>query len=157
MIRVEELTNVRCAKLAEKTQETQSGVAEAMINNPRYAEMIARVGPCASFTADGEVIAAAGLIDFVGSGRALIWCVFAANIGRHFAPLLKRMERMLANYPRRRLEAHIDPNFEASRRLVEISGFQYEGLMKSHSADGRDMQLWARINEGAAWLGQNSY
>lgn len=148
MIKAVELTNTLCEDLARRVQATDSDVARAMIDNPRYAEMVNRAGPAAAFLIDGVVMAAAGLIDYPGSGRAVIWCVFADGIKGKFAGLYKKMCRSLAHFPRRRLEAHIDPEFAAARRLVMSAGFRLEGLMLAFSGDGNDRELWARVKVG---------
>ncbi len=126
-------------ELAPKLQPNQRGSMPE-----RFADLARAAGPAVAFIAEGEVIAAGGLIDTIGTGRAVIWVMIAGNTKRHFLSLFMKCHRMLAFYPRRRLEAHIDPLWPEARRLVKLMGFKCEGLMEAFE-NGSDRELWALV------------
>lgn len=146
-IKVEILNDSHVDELAERMQKNQSDVARAMRDTPNYAAMMRAAGPCGAFLINGNVVAAAGLIDYEGTNRAVVWCAYAEDVKVPFIALHKYMIRKLNYFPRRRLEAYVDPAFKAAKRLVKAAGFEYEGLMKSFDAHGEDRELWALIRQ----------
>lgn len=148
-LKVEPLESRHIEDILPRIHNPQSAMAQAMRENPHYAEMMRRAGPAGAFLVDGKTVAMAGVIDFDGTGRGVVWCGYAQDVLVPFVALHKFMMRCLAFYPRRRLEAYVAPGFRAGKRLVKAAGFQFEGVMRSFEADGSDMELWAIIREGA--------
>ena len=131
--------------LAPRLQAGQAGQMRSLIENRGYASLMRAAGPCAAFLIDGQVAACAGLIDYPGTGRCVIWALYAGDMRRFFSVLYRKMLLTLKFYPRRRYEAYIDPTWRNARRLASTLGFTCEGLMKSFEPDGSDRELWALI------------
>lgn len=133
--------------LVPKLQDRQFQQGVTMAADRNFTMVMRAAGPCAVFKTEGEVIGCAGLIDFPGTNRCVIWALFAANIRPHFRMLTRKMIALLNFYPRRRYEAYIDPHWPEAKRLVQMLGFQYEGLMKAFEADGADRELWGLVKK----------
>lgn len=147
----EPLTQAHINELLPKIQGPQHEFASMFQANPNFVRDISSVGPMVAFSNEQGVIGAAGLIDFPGTGRAMLWTVFAANIVRDFAALYKQGVCILQEiHPRRRVEITIDPEFAEAKRLAKIAGFKYEGTMEAYDSTGKDYELWAKINRGAS-------
>jgi hypothetical protein len=133
--------------LIPRLQRRQRDVIPALRDVSAFGSVMRQAGPCAAFTANGDVIACAGLIDFPGTGRAVLWILFSDGITCLFAALIQKMRALMNFHPRRRYEAYIDPSWPQARRLAKIGGFDCEGLMKSFETDGSDRELWALVRE----------
>lgn len=147
-VKAELLEPHHIAQLLPKIQERQQGIAEAMRTDPFFVTLMRKAGPSLAFISGDQVIAAAGLIDFPPSGRAVLWCAFAGSITHEFGPLFRLLMTMREFYPRRRYEAHIDPDWPEAQRLVKAAGFVCEApLMRDFEGPGLHKQLWAYIKE----------
>jgi len=149
-IRIELLEAHHIAQLLPRIQELQAEIADAMRSDPFLVTLMRKAGPALAFISGNQVIAAAGLVDFPGTGRAHLWCIFASEIAGEFRGLFSLLMRLREFYPRRRYEAHISPDWPEAQRLVKAAGFVREGVMKSFNPDGSDKELWAFIKEDAA-------
>lgn len=136
--------------LLPRLQEGQQAFKVTLENVKTFGSLMRAAGPAAAFLIDGKVQAVAGLIDFHGTGRAVIWILFAEGNRRTFAALLQKMRRLMTFYPRRRYEAHVNPDWPQAKRLAKLGGFQFEGLMRGFEPDGSDRELWALVNKEAS-------
>ena len=144
-IKIEPLEQMHILDIAERMMERHALIAVAMKANPGYAAMLRAAGPAFAYVIDGVVMAVIGFVDFGPSERCYVWCTFAADSGRYFGALVRCVMRTMKAIPRRRYEAYVDPTFDAGKRLVNIAGFKYEGLMHKFEADGSDRELWALV------------
>ena len=147
-IKAEPLTYEHVDDILPRIQERQQYLAVQIADNPLFANQVRAAGPAAAFVVNGQTVALAGLIDFPPTDRALVWCIFAADPIVPFWALLKKMLRCMRFYPRRRIEAAVDQEWKAARRLVSVAGFEREGIMRAYEADGSDRELWALISGG---------
>lgn len=147
-IKAEQLERWHVEAIRERLPEAYTGIANAMLN-PGYAAMMRSVGPAFAFVKNETVLALAGLIDYTPTNRATIWCAYANDVKREFASLYIFMLRYLRMFPRRRLEAHISPEFPPSKRLVRLAGFKFEALKESFDGDGCDVEEWVLIRRAA--------
>jgi len=122
-------------------QPAQHWVVESM-KNPQWFETMVNSGPCCAFLDPHGVAAIGGIIEFKGSGRGIVWAIFAHNSGEHFVSLYRKMRRAMLSVKLTRYEAYINPEFQQARRLASLSGFCREGLMRRHE-NGIDKELWA--------------
>ncbi len=93
-----------------------------------------------------EVVAVAGLMWF-WEGRAMAWSYIGANAGQHMRALTRVVRDFLDHCTVRRVEAYVDPEFDAGLRWVELLGFKREGLLEGFLVDGRDQVLFARVQK----------
>lgn len=148
-VKAEILEQWHLESLLPRLQAGQREAIPALRDIQGFGATMRTAGPCASFSVDGIVVACAGLIDFQGTGRAVLWILFADGQRRVFSALIQKMRTLMQFYPRRRYEAYIDPTWPQSRRLAKLCGFKFEGLMEGFEADGSDKELWALVKKEA--------
>ncbi len=124
-------------------QASQHWVAQT-IRNPQWLHVMMHAGPCAAFIDPQGVVAIGGIIEFGGTGRGAVWAIFAADSGRNFVGLYRKMRRAMLSVRLTRYEAYINPNFAQARRMACLAGFEREGLMRRHE-NGQDRELWALV------------
>ena len=146
-VRTEILEQRHIENLAARLQDKQAHLAWTFLNDRSQLALMRQSGPCAAFVVNGDVMACAGLIDYPGTNRCVIWAMFANDVKSVFAALYKKMYRSMCFYPRRRYEAYIDPAWKNARRFAALAGFECEGLMRSFENDGSDKELWALIRK----------
>lgn len=129
------------ALLQRGVQPSQQWISDAM-KNPQWFATMTGAGPCATFIDPHGVAAIAGIIEFKGTGRGMVWAIFACDSGKHFVSLYRKMRRAMLSVRLCRYEAYINPEFKQARRLASLSGFCLEGLMRRHE-NGIDKELWA--------------
>lgn len=111
------------------------------------SEELAKLGYCYTGVDEaGTVHAIAGVVP-QWEGRAQAFAFIGANAGRHFLAIDRAVRRFLRDCPYRRVEAHVDVNFPAGMRWLELLGFERETErpMRKFSPDGRDCHLYARV------------
>lgn len=95
-----------------------------------------------------EILGCAGVLP-EWEGRAIAWALLSDSISpRRFRAVHAAARKGLdeahgKGY--RRIETTIDPSFPAAIRWAAALGFDFEGLMKAYTPDGRDMYLVARV------------
>lgn len=145
-IKIEALEKRHVDAILPRMPDRHASVTRAMQNNANYAAMVREVGPAAAFVVDGVVMALAGLVDFTPTDRCIVWCAFATDAGKCFKQLYYCMMRTMRIFPRRRYEAHIDPEFINGKRLVKAAKFRYECTMDCFNSDGSPSELWALVD-----------
>lgn len=93
---------------------------------------------------DGAPVAVAGLMDF-WPGRAMAWSYIGEGAGLHMVRLTRAIRNFLDGQEIRRIEAYVDPDFEAGLRWIELLGFTREGRLRAFMPDGRDTVIFARV------------
>lgn len=125
--------------------------AQAFCGSQITAEVLEGLQDVEAYTAliDGEPIAIAGLIE-LWPGRAMAWSFLGEKAGPHMLALTRVIGRFLKMCEHARIEAYVDPTFEAGHRWMELLGFEREtpGAMRRFTPDGRDQTLYARVKHG---------
>jgi hypothetical protein len=103
-------------------------------------------GLCYSLVADdGSTLACAGLLP-IWENRASAWALLSADLGPRGLLIVTRACLRELNLGRfRRVEAYVDPEFMAARKWVRALGFRFEGHMAAFTPEGRDHDLYARV------------
>lgn len=93
----------------------------------------------------GQVRACLGVFEAM-PGLGWAWAMFSPGAARLLPEIEAHVREYLATCRFRRIEGHINPAFRASVRWAKRMGFQFEGVMRSHSPAG-DAHLYAWIKE----------
>lgn len=99
---------------------------------------------------EGEIVFCCG-VHFRWGGLGELWATYSPIAARY--PLVLRYTRgligvLFREHGYRRLQAAVDPRFEAAVRFIEHLGFEREGLMHSYSPNGDDYALYALVDGG---------
>lgn len=124
-------------------QAAQAWLSEEMLK-PEYAALVASAGVAFSGVDGDTLVGCAGLMSF-HKDRAVAWALLSQQSGPHFVKIFRAMQRYLEVCDIRRIEAQVDSTFAAGHRLVKMLGFSHEGRMRAYFPDGRDADLYARI------------
>lgn len=112
------------------------------------AEYGAMLEGCTSFTAlndAGQVVACAGFAER-WENCATAWALIAEDAGRNMVGIVRAIRGFLLHAaPWRRVEAAVDVGFGPGERLMELLGFECEGVARAYRPDGADCTIWARI------------
>lgn len=107
----------------------------------------------AAFTAmrDRQPIACFGVVE-AWPGRGIAWCLFGTPVkGASMVPIHRRIRDGLwdchTRFDMRRIEMGVHTDYVDGHRWAAMLGFRREGTMRLYSADGSDMDLYARIME----------
>lgn len=114
---------------------------------PEYGKSIQVAGPCFTAVHNGAVLGCAGVVR-MWAGRDQAWALLGGECGRHFVGIVRGMARFLDAHPTHRVEAVVAHDFAQAHRMIQMLGFEHEGLMRGYMADGRDADLYARIKHG---------
>lgn len=117
-----------------------------LLSQPGYGQLLKDSGPAWSgFDVYGNLIGCGGIaVEHPGCSTA--WTLLNPNLsGKRMVTLTRWARTVIANCPTRRVQAHADPSFAPARRWLELLGFQYEGLLRSFSPDGRDMAVFSIV------------
>lgn len=129
--------------LALKLQATQA-TAQPLMTLEHGRQITATRGLAQSAMLGGQPIACAGLIE-LWPGRAYAW----AYIGEQAAGRFKAVHRAVfaaLNLNRwRRVEMAVDVRDPGAKRWAHHLGFDFEGVARKWTTDGRDVEIWARV------------
>lgn len=118
---------------------------QPLFDNPEYGPSLKAAGPCYSLVdEDGGVYACSGLAK-QWENRASAWALISTEAGKHFYMIHKAVRRGILLHHFRRIEATVDVGFEQGYRWMKLLGFEYEGRMRAYTPDGRDCDLFARV------------
>lgn len=124
-------------------QPSQS-IMQPLLQDPTYGPSLASAGPAYSLVDGDAVFATAGLIP-QWENRAHAWALISAEVGPHMYLLHKAVLRTFTLHNFKRIETAVDCNFKQGHRWMELLGFEREGCMRKYTPDGRDCDLYARI------------
>jgi len=110
-----------------------------------YGKQLAAYPAFTALQAD-RVLGCAGLVP-QWEGRAIVWALLAADIGRGMVVVHRAVDRFLSLRTERRIEATCDHSFGAASRWLLMLGFQHEGTMRAFTPDGHDHDLYARVQQ----------
>ena len=138
-----EFTAFKAGHLAYlKPQDAQRSEYAALV---RSGEASALEGGVSLSGWDGNVcMGAAGLIP-VRPQRAVAWMILSRDIGPYMLPVAKKIRRVLALAPYKRVELTVADGFEAGQRFAELIGAVCETPepMRFFGVDGRDERMYA--------------
>lgn len=99
-----------------------------------------------AFTAllDGRPIGCAGVME-LWPGRGYGWAYISDEATLHFRRIHRYALKALSKMPWRRIEAAVDVHHARGARWVAHLGFEFEGVARAWTPDGRDIQQWARV------------
>jgi len=105
---------------------------------------------CTAFTAlddAGNVLICAGF-DERWQGCATAWALLSRDAGRSMVGVVRALRGYIDHVaPWRRIESAVDVGFTPGERLLEMLGFEFEGLARAYRPDGGDCTMWARIKK----------
>lgn len=115
-------------------------------DDPEYVAMLARSDAFTGLV-NGVPVVCSGCLE-LWENRAIAWALFASAAGRNMVAVHRAVARYLAQAKWRRIEATVDPDFDAAQRWIRALGFRLEGTMRAYTPDGRDNDLFARVRYG---------
>jgi RimJ/RimL family protein N-acetyltransferase len=133
--------------LAALRLQAVQAAAQPLMNEALGQEIEAAGGRAFTMLLDGQPIACAGAYE-IAPGRAYLWSYLGAEALRHFKALHRYAFKVIGQLPWRRVEAYSDVRQIAGARWLLRLGFQFEGVARAWSPDGRDMRQFARIRHG---------
>jgi len=103
---------------------------------------------CTAFTAmddAGKVLICAGFEER-WEGCAQAWALLSCDAGRNMVGIVRALRGYIDHVaPWRRIESAVDVGFMPGERLLELLGFEYEGLARAYRPDGGNCTIWAKI------------
>jgi hypothetical protein len=124
--------------------QPSQAMMQPLLDSPTYAQSLKDAGPAYS-AVDGDVVfACAGFIP-QWEGRAVAWALVSSEAGMRFVGITRAVRRALQLHPFRRVETAVTHDFPQGHRWAQMLGFTREGLMRSYTPDGRDCDLYARV------------
>lgn len=115
-----------------------------LLHDKEYGEMLLNAGPAFSGIVDNETIISAGIIH-QWHNRAVAWALVSEKAGKNFVSIHKATNKFLKLCDVKRIETFVDDGFTQGYRWMKMLGFEYEGLMRAYSPEGRDCLLYARV------------
>jgi hypothetical protein len=107
-------------------------------------QLASQTGLARTALLDGQPLAIAGLTE-LWPGRAFAWAYLAEGWERHAKTVHRAVLAALRASRWRRVEAAIDVRYSAARRWISALGFDFEGVARAFTPDGRDCEIWARV------------
>lgn len=104
-----------------------------------------QVGMARTALVGGAPIACAGLTE-LWPGRAYAWAFLSEGWERYAKAVHRGVLAALRTSRWRRVEASIDVRYSAARRWIARLGFEFEGVARAYTTDGRDCEIWARAS-----------
>lgn len=124
--------------------QPSQAMMQPLLDSAEYAQSLKDAGPAYSLVDGDEVFACAGLIP-QWEGRAVAWALISEEAGPHFLRITRAVRRCFDLHPFRRIETAVSHDFQQGHRWAQMLGFTREGLMRSYTPDGRDCDLYARV------------
>lgn len=134
--RPEHLTRLRL-------QATQAS-AQSLLTIDHGEQIASCRGIARSAMLDGEPLACAGLIE-LWQGRAYAWAYIAEHAKNHFKAVHRAVNSALTASNWRRIEMAVDVRDPGAKRWASHLGFEFEGVARKWTTDGRDVEIWARV------------
>lgn len=103
-----------------------------------------------AFTAideDEKVVGSAGLIP-IWPGREIAWTLLSDCGPVQFVNVHRAVKALLDGREMRRIEMTVDAHHASAHRWARLLGFRKEGRMRAFTPDGRDADLYARVQDG---------
>lgn len=102
-----------------------------------YILTLQHAGVAASAEHDGRIIGCAGVLP-MGYGLGTLWGLSSAQAARHFVKIHRCLKRLMVLADLRRIEATAEVDWREACRLLELLGFEHEGVKRKYGVDGTD-------------------
>jgi hypothetical protein len=122
-------------------QGAQASLSEKQ--NLEYAVALEQSGAYTGLV-DGRPIICAGLVE-QWEGRALAWALLSNDAGPWMLDITRACKRMFQLSGYRRIEAHVDAEFQQAVRWALMLGFEVESKMQAFTPEGRDAFMFTRL------------
>lgn len=129
--------------LALRLQATQA-TAQALMTLDHGRQIAACTGLAQSAMLGDEPIASAGVIQ-LWPGRAYAWAYIGEQAARHWKTVHRAVSAALDGAKWRRIEMAVDVRDPGAKRWAAHLGFDFEGVARKWTTDGRDVEIWARV------------
>ena len=129
--------------LALRLQATQA-TAQALMTLDHGRQIAACTGLAQSAMLCDEPIASAGVIE-LWPGRAYAWAYIGEQAARHWKTVHRAVNAALDGARWRRIEMAVDVRDPGAKRWAAHLGFDFEGVARKWTTDGRDVEIWARV------------
>ena len=115
-----------------------------LFSDAEYGESLAQHPSYTAFSASGRVLGCGGAIE-QWNGRAIVWALLACDSGKHFTAIHRAVASFLNGLPYHRIETTVDSNFAQGKRWADLLGFEFEGVARKYTPDGKDSFLYAIV------------
>lgn len=126
-----------------RLQATQA-TAQAQMTLEHGKQLAECPGIAKTALVDGEPIVCAGMIELF-KGRAYAWSYIGETAARHWKTIHRAVMIALESARWHRVEMTIDVRNPDAKRWAHRLGFDFEGVMRKWTSDGRDVEMWARV------------
>lgn len=129
-----------------KPQTAQVAEHLALVNSD--AADLLEGGISLSAWAHNRCVGAAGLIE-IWPHRAMAWLILSEGAGPYMLPIARKVRRVVAACPYKRVELTVAADFERGRQFARLVGAKCETPqpMKGYGAEGRDEYMYAIVKE----------
>jgi len=124
--------------------QPSQAIMQPTMSKPEYAQSLHQAGPAYSLVDGDDVFACMGLVP-QWDNRAIAWGLISAESGPHFIMIHKAVHRTMRLHYYRRIETAVACDFTQGHRWATMLGFEREGRMRAYTPDGRDCDLYARV------------
>jgi hypothetical protein len=119
--------------------------AQPMMTVEHGRQLIEQPGSLArTLLVDGVPMACAGLIE-LWRGRAYAWAYLSEGWERFARAVHRACLDNLQACRWRRVEMAVDVRYPQGKRWAWHLGFEFEGVARAFTPDGRDCEIWARV------------
>ncbi len=129
--------------VALRLQATQAS-AQPLMTLEHGAQIGNVTGHAQTALLDGAPIACAGVIE-LWPGRAYAWAYLSEQAAKHFRTVHRAVHTALNASRWARVEMAVDVRDPAAKRWAWHLGFEFEGVARKWTTDGRDVEIWARV------------
>ncbi len=93
-----------------------------------------------------QCVAAAGVVPIFAS-RAVAWAILSNDAAPYMLQIVRKVRRVMAQLPYRRIEIAVRADFEDGRRFANLIGMDLETPepMRAHGANGEDEYMYAVV------------
>ena len=128
---------------ALKLQATQAS-ASSLLTLEHGQKIAACTGIARSAMLGGEPIACAGLIE-LWQGRAYAWAYIGEQARGHWHTVHRAVRDVVRGARWARVEMAVEVRDPGAKRWAAPLGFDFEGVARKWTTDGRDVEIWARV------------
>lgn len=139
-----EIVPFQAEHLAALRIQAVQASAQPLMTVEHGTRIAEQVGLAKTVLVDGKPIACAGVIE-VWKGRAFAWSYLGEGWERQMRLVHRAALAGLRACRWRRVEMAVDPRHPEGKRWALHLGFEFEGLARKFTPDGRDAEIWARV------------
>ncbi len=110
-----------------------------------YGTTLARSGNAFSAIKGRRILGCAG-VEVIWANRGIAWSLLGDLTPSEMLAVHRRVSAFLDDQSLRRIEMTVDSGHAPGHRWAGMLGFKHEGKLQAYTPDGRDCDLYARIN-----------